>query len=39
MKKLAVPGWIKAYFTFFLVNWFVFGVLRVIFLCVYEREA
>lgn len=36
MKKLAVPGWIKAYFTFFLVNWFVFGVLRVIFLGVYH---
>lgn len=36
MKKLAVPGWIKSYFTFFLVNWFVFGVFRVIFLGVFH---
>ena len=36
MKKLAIPGWIKSYFTFFLVNWFIFGVFRVIFLGVYH---
>ena len=36
MKKLVVPGWVKAYFTFFFVNWFIFGVFRVIFLGVYH---
>lgn len=36
MKKLSVPGWIKSYFTFFLVNWFIFGVFRVIFLGVFH---
>lgn len=36
MKKLTVPGWIKSYFTFFLVNWFVFGVFRLIFLGVFH---
>ena len=36
MKKLVVPSWIKSFFTFFLVNWFVFGVFRVVFLGVFH---
>lgn len=36
MKKLVVPGWIKTYFTFFLVNWLLFGVFRLIFLGVFH---
>ena len=36
MKKTFVPGWIKAYFIFFLTNWCIFGILRVIFLGVYQ---
>ena len=36
MKKLVVPGWIKTYFTFFLVNWLLFGVLRLVFLGVFH---
>ena len=35
MKKVFVPGWVKAYFTFFLANWLVFGIFRVIFLGVF----
>ena len=36
MKKLVVPGWIKTYFTFFLVNWLLFGVFRLVFLGVFH---
>ena len=36
MKKQIVPGWVKAYFTFFLANWLVFGIFRVIFLGVFH---
>jgi len=36
MKKLAIPGWIRAYFTFFLTNWLLFGVFRLVFLGVYH---
>ncbi len=36
MKKLVVPGWIKTYFTFFLFNWLLFGVFRLIFLGVFH---
>lgn len=35
MKKIVIPGWIKAFFTFFLANWLLFGVFRVIFLGVF----
>ncbi len=36
MKKIVVPGWIKTYFTFFLVNWLLFGVFRLGFLGVFH---
>ncbi len=36
MKKIVIPSWIKTFFTFFLVNWFIFGVFRVLFLGVFH---
>ncbi|MBP5403591.1 MAG: sulfatase-like hydrolase/transferase [Elusimicrobiaceae bacterium] len=36
MKKQIVPGWVKAYFTFFLANWLLFGIFRIIFLGVFH---
>lgn len=32
MKKIVVPGWIKAYFGFILANWLVFTLFRCLFL-------
>ncbi len=36
MKKPVVPFWIRSYFCFFLANWAVFELLRVIFLYVFR---
>ena len=36
MKKITIPGWIKAYFIFFFANWLMFGVFRIIFLGVFH---
>lgn len=36
MKKGFIPGWVKAYFTFFLANWLLFGIFRLIFLGVFH---
>ncbi|WP_428056209.1 LTA synthase family protein [Candidatus Avelusimicrobium alvi] len=36
MKKIVVPGWIKAYFGFILANWLVFTLFRCLFLFVFR---
>ena len=36
MKKMVVPGWIKAYFGFILANWLFFTLMRGIFLFVFH---
>lgn len=36
MKKIVLPGWIKAYFGFILANWLIFTLMRVIFLFVFR---
>ncbi len=36
MKKTFLPRWIKSYFLFIVINWFVFGLLRVVFLYVFR---
>ncbi len=36
MKKMVVPGWIKAYFGFIVANWLVFTLMRGAFLAVFH---
>lgn len=36
MKKIVIPGWIKAYFGFILANWLLFTLMRGIFLFVFR---
>ena len=36
MKKIVLPGWIKAYFGFILANWLLFTLMRGIFLFVFR---
>ena len=38
MKKIVVPGWIKAYFGFILANWLVFTLMRGAFLFVFRTS-